>query len=402
MKKNIFVILIVCLNGLFGSYADSNIKTDRSKDSLEIGFTAKGYIYKSINYFNQSKFDESIEAANKAILLNPDTAIAYDIICFANCVKKDWQQAIINGEKAFSLSTEKWENLVNAYIGIGNRQAVKEVCQKVLKYYPDNQNARQYIRSAETHLGYLQRSNVITVFLILIFILCLYYGFKKYADNHTYISSGEILLMSGGISCLLYFIFFLVADYLHSVTMKISASEVTRTLKGYIYERDGIEGYFLFFLFFTGMIMVLALHNIVSRYKSKGNYLLIFIPLLVASSVYVSTIKFLPAESEVVAKLNQNFIFLFGVLIFFMWIFSTIIKHKPKILLFVACVLLLPVCFITTSPISVPDFSYIWAPALRILNGFSLSQIYFQYDLFLSLLAAIWMKLNLHSILNLR
>jgi hypothetical protein len=60
----------------------------------------------------------------------------------------------------------------------------------------------------------------------------------------------------------------------------------------------------------------------------------------------------------------------------------------------VIVILLVPVCFIATEPISWIDYSYIFAPALRLLNGAPISDIYFQYDLLPSLLAAAWMKLG--------
>lgn len=41
------------------------------------------------------------------------------------------------------------------------------------------------------------------------------------------------------------------------------------------------------------------------------------------------------------------------------------------------------------------DYSYVFAPALRLLNGASLNDVYFQYDLLLSLIVASWMKLGL-------
>jgi hypothetical protein len=52
---------------------------------------------------------------------------------------------------------------------------------------------------------------------------------------------------------------------------------------------------------------------------------------------------------------------------------------------------LIPLSFISASPQSVsPDLSFILAPALRLYHGFPLREIYFQYDLFPSLVAAAW------------
>ena len=60
-----------------------------------------------------------------------------------------------------------------------------------------------------------------------------------------------------------------------------------------------------------------------------------------------------------------------------------------------AAVLLIPVCFISTSPIEWYDYAYILAPALRLFHGAGVSEIYFQYDLLLSLIGLAWMKLKL-------
>ncbi len=45
-------------------------------------------------------------------------------------------------------------------------------------------------------------------------------------------------------------------------------------------------------------------------------------------------------------------------------------------------------------PTSLVDFSFVLYPALRLMNGFKVPEIYFQYDLFLSYLALLWLKLN--------
>ncbi|MDZ4246710.1 MAG: hypothetical protein U1D67_06310, partial [Dehalococcoidia bacterium] len=58
-------------------------------------------------------------------------------------------------------------------------------------------------------------------------------------------------------------------------------------------------------------------------------------------------------------------------------------------------ILLVPICFIAVQPISWKDYSYTLAPALRLLHGADLSEIYFQYDLLLSLPALAWIKLKL-------
>jgi hypothetical protein len=72
-----------------------------------------------------------------------------------------------------------------------------------------------------------------------------------------------------------------------------------------------------------------------------------------------------------------------------------IAHYKNNLANIIIAILLIPVCFIATQPMSISDYSYIFAPALRLINGIRISDIYFQYDLFLSLLAEAWMKLKI-------
>lgn len=70
--------------------------------------------------------------------------------------------------------------------------------------------------------------------------------------------------------------------------------------------------------------------------------------------------------------------------------------HSSRWLTPAVAIMLAPICFIATSPISWDDYTYIFAPALQLLKGTAIHDIYFQYDIFPSLLAAIWMKLGLN------
>lgn len=65
-----------------------------------------------------------------------------------------------------------------------------------------------------------------------------------------------------------------------------------------------------------------------------------------------------------------------------------------KLTLILATIFLVPVCFISTALISTEDYTYVFAPALKLINGFPLSEIYFQYDLVLSLLATPFLLSN--------
>ncbi len=76
------------------------------------------------------------------------------------------------------------------------------------------------------------------------------------------------------------------------------------------------------------------------------------------------------------------------------FLFKALVRFD-KISIYAVPIILIPVCFIATTPMALADYSFVFAPALRIIHHFKLSEIYFQYDLSLSLLAALWMKLDI-------
>ena len=64
-------------------------------------------------------------------------------------------------------------------------------------------------------------------------------------------------------------------------------------------------------------------------------------------------------------------------------------------MLVTVCVTLVPICFIAYQHFSWTDYAYVLAPALRLSQGAGLSEIYFQYDLLVSLVAKCWMDLGI-------
>jgi hypothetical protein len=74
--------------------------------------------------------------------------------------------------------------------------------------------------------------------------------------------------------------------------------------------------------------------------------------------------------------------------VFFLWME----RRFPKSFLGMIAVLLIPLCFLYTTPLSFFDYNYVFAPAVRLLDGIPISQIYFQYDLLLSVIAAFLLK----------
>jgi hypothetical protein len=181
----------------------------------------------------------------------------------------------------------------------------------------------------------------------------------------------------------------------------VRLEDLTPAIRDYAMERDGIETYCLYILVFACILLsflILFAYRILlscSRifvYKVSYRFLLFF--LLLNACLFFCNIGFTPPMF--CAVLNIWFYLLaivFSVSAYF--VFKVLLRFE-KISACVVPVILIPLCFIATMPMSFQDYSFIFAPALRIIHHFKISEIYFQYDLFMSLLAALWMKLGIN------
>ncbi|MES2592101.1 MAG: LamG-like jellyroll fold domain-containing protein [Bacteroidota bacterium] len=205
----------------------------------------------------------------------------------------------------------------------------------------------------------------------------------------------ELLLISSATSFLLYKTFFYFSEHIRSFNIKIPHEQFIPPARAASYEFDGIEGYVLYSLMFVNIILSFIFAQFLSSTKNKVIYLSVFLIFVLASSAYVINIGFIPAMTNYPDYKDINPFLIIVVLMFTGLLFLMYNYLNGKLFLGILAVVLLPICFISTDVISVFDYSFILSPALRLINGAPLSDIYFQYDLFLSLLAALWMKLNI-------
>ncbi len=235
---------------------------------------------------------------------------------------------------------------------------------------------------------------IVVIVIILCFAFIIYESkFRQLQNNNS--SIPEIFLVSASASYLIYLLFFQFADYIRSFNVKFPHSEFIPPARAASYEYDGIEGYTLYVLMFVNIVVALAVSGIVSRIKSKATYLGVFLVFTIIAVSYFVHIGFIPAMSRFTGYENKNPFVMIVVLAVTGGLWYAYQKLNEKWFLLLLAILLLPVCFIATSAISIFDYSFIFSPALRLLDGNSLSDIYLQYDLFLSILAAAWMKLNI-------
>lgn len=169
---------------------------------------------------------------------------------------------------------------------------------------------------------------------------------------------------------------------------------LTPWIEGWNAERDGIEIYVLYALMFLIIVTVAMLAGLSRFVRNRwiGGVLLAY-----ALSRAYRLVAGLgaPPSAESMSSLDAMLLLRCG--LFGLSILGVLYIHKRmagKVETLLVCCILLPFCFIATSAIAMSNYVYIFSPAQKLLEGVDLREIYFQYDFFLSVIAALWMRLG--------
>ena len=193
------------------------------------------------------------------------------------------------------------------------------------------------------------------------------------------------------VNLLLYSLFYKFSAVIWSLNVPFSIGQLVPHIRPWV-SQEGIEGYMLYVLTFADIALTLALFRILVRIGRLGvAAAAAATPVLILC--YYSSIDFYPPVPEIASGPSLAISLVAVSLV----IAASLIIYKIRggMLTAFFAVILLPVCFVTTAPISQADYCFTIGPALRMLHGFRLSEIYFQYDLLMPLLAALWLKIGL-------
>ena len=150
---------------------------------------------------------------------------------------------------------------------------------------------------------------------------------------------------------------------------------------------------------FLNLFAVHALSRAWDRLAGRPVRYLLALPLVAVACAFVFSIGFHPPMStlagQAVPDIAVQSLTVMAVILPIILLLHYLQQRSFHLALAVAALLLVPVCFISTAQISWFDYQFILAPALRLLHGANVSEIYFQYDLLLSLIGLAWMKLRL-------
>jgi hypothetical protein len=209
----------------------------------------------------------------------------------------------------------------------------------------------------------------------------------------------EIMVLTTSVAGLLYFGYFLLAPWIWSQNLPFSHDKITSWILPWLEERDGVELYALYILMFLNLFFVFALSHWWGRFAGRPIRYLLALPLFAVLCVFIRSIGFNPPMNTLadrtVPGIFGRSLTVMGATVPTIILLYYLQKRSVRWLLAITALVLIPVCFIATAPISWLDYPYILAPALRLLHGATVSEIYFQYDLLLSLIGAAWMKLRL-------
>lgn len=92
--------------GYFKAGQERKSKLQLAEDFASSNPTAENYLNLSLQYYQEAKYEECIEACNKSLKINPSFAEAYNNICSAYNAMGKWQEAIKSCEKALKLKPE--------------------------------------------------------------------------------------------------------------------------------------------------------------------------------------------------------------------------------------------------------------------------------------------------------
>jgi hypothetical protein len=208
----------------------------------------------------------------------------------------------------------------------------------------------------------------------------------------------KFTILATAIAGLLYFAYFQLAPWIWSKNLPIRPGEITPWFLQWIVERDGVELYALYVLMFLDLFLVFLLSYGWQRIAGKTARYLLILPFVVACAFLASVGFHPPVNTMADHAVSEIFQWSFGSLIVILPVIALLYYlhlRSSYLVLMVAALLLIPACFISTAPIEWYDYSFVLAPSLRLYHGFGISQIYFPYDLFLSLIGLAWIKLRL-------
>ena len=299
----------------------------------------------------------------KAIEIAPTFAPAYVSYAAACSKLKEWDEVLAYAERGLSLNAN----------------------EPTLVYFRDR--ARDELR-VQKWAGWLAACASLLLAVILVLTL------RSGPSDSRSAGSLAALGAAGLVTLILYHAFYALSDVIWSFSKSMSVADVLPHVRGFVLERDGIEGYVLFAQTVLSIAMAVLFVS-VSRMASSAVWRRSLLILsIVATIIHVVTVGVYPPQASVIAPLTRLIPLLLGIgaITGLMYVLQ---RFVPSIGTIVMALFLFACCFVASEAISLVDYSFILAPTIRLLQGAQIQDIYLQYDLLPSLISAAWLNLDL-------
>lgn len=207
------------------------------------------------------------------------------------------------------------------------------------------------------------------------------------------LNTHSIILIASATSCILYVLFFCCATWIWSLHENYPESIFTAEIGAASpsAQQDGIESSVLYCMMIANIILSLLLAAFFQKNISQqAGYKICYSLLLLFTGCYLYCVDFVPPMSDDAHHLATSLVIVFcSICLFFL-------RKKNKFTAISIVIILISFAgLMATSKISTHDLTYILCPALKLKYGDNISDIYFQYDIFLSLIALLYMKLKI-------
>lgn len=337
--------------------------------------------------------NECIYLCKKASFKFPENQYFNEVLCDEYVKIRKWDKVIEYGERFNRLSYSKFQNynaLFEAYCMKLNWNKAITLSENLIKKNININQAKSNITNLKIKL-FISYSGVFVLLLMLVFsffkIKKLKIKLFKEETIYNYFLVGSFLTLN------LYGAFFIFSNFIWSLNPRLPIEDYTLYGRYFIDEHDGIESFLLYsftlvviFLSFISVKKILVIKDIYTSYIFGS-------VLSIAFFLFVIKVGFFP---PLMAVKTDHFLQLIIFIVILLGLTYILISSQGKVLYWPIYIFLIGlICFKAIGPLSNLDTSFMFMPALQIVNGDSLKDIYMQYDLLIPFITAVWMKLNL-------
>jgi len=202
----------------------------------------------------------------------------------------------------------------------------------------------------------------------------------------------RILGIAAAITIGLRALFFQIAPWLWAQESPLDRDALTPWTRWTVMERDGLEPYALLILVVVACAATAWLSSLADKRVPERMRIAVAALAPLALLVLAYDVPLRPPLA-VVATTTGLAILVVGASLLATALVARSVRGDCGVPAWVA-LLVAVLCFLPTTLLSRYDAQTIFLPALNLLHGVSLRHIYFQYDLLLSLLALLWLKIG--------